>query len=66
VNKPILYTTENDARFVISYFYSDQYDNWTVNIFDGETEKNMDHSDPERLWCERWASNYLTLLLGPK
>lgn len=57
---------ERNARFVISYFYSDQDEIWTVNIFDGETEANMVHYDPERLWCERWASNYLTLLLGPK
>ena len=73
MNKPIITKkeiadvyngVENDARFVVSYFYNNETDRWIANIFDGETEVNRSHCDPERLWAERWVANQITLLLG--
>lgn len=59
-------TVENDARFVVSYYYTAKTQLWTVDVFDGEDESNHHHSDYERVWCNRWAANLITERYGAK
>ena len=54
-------TVERDYRFVVAYD-KDDTGIWTVFVFDGENEYSVSHSDVSRTWCERWASNVISLL----